>query len=85
VPFLSSNQSRPLTAGPTAELLYIRLSGGRTWWAHFEFTPVNTTPTILRKKSEDLREARHIAERYGVPRGFRLLTPTIRHSPVGTA
>ena len=32
-------------------------SGGRTWWAHFEFTRIDTTPTIRRKKIEDLREA----------------------------
>jgi hypothetical protein len=32
-----------------------RLSGGRTWWAHFAFTRIDTTPTILRKKIEDLR------------------------------
>ena len=31
--------------------------GGRTWWAHFEFTRINTTPTILPKKIEDVREA----------------------------
>ena len=31
--------------------------GGRTWWAHFEFTRMNIGPTILRKKIEDLREA----------------------------
>ena len=33
-------------------------SGGRTWWAHFEFTRININePIILRKKIEDLREA----------------------------
>jgi hypothetical protein len=26
------------------------------WWAHFEFTRMNITPTILRKKIEDVRE-----------------------------
>ncbi len=31
--------------------------GGRTWWAHFEFTRINIGPIILRKKVEDLREA----------------------------
>ena len=31
---------------------------GRAWWAHFEFTRINIAPTILRKKIEDLREAR---------------------------
>jgi hypothetical protein len=32
--------------------------GGRTWWAHVEFTPINIEPTILRKKIEDLRMLR---------------------------
>jgi hypothetical protein len=27
----------------------IWLSGGRTWWAHFEFTRINIEPIILRK------------------------------------
>ena len=31
----------------------MRLSGGRTWWAHFEFTRMNIEPIILRKKIED--------------------------------
>ena len=26
------------------------------WWAHFEFTRINTTPIILPKKIEDVRE-----------------------------
>jgi hypothetical protein len=34
------------------------LSGGRTWWAHFEFTRINIEPIILRKKIEELRDAR---------------------------
>ena len=34
------------------------LDGGRAWWAHFEFTRINIAPTILRKKFEDMREAR---------------------------
>ena len=32
--------------------------GWAHWWAHFEFTRINTTPTFLPKKIEDLREAR---------------------------
>ena len=31
----------------------MRLSGGRTWWAHFEFTRINIAPIILRKKIEE--------------------------------
>jgi hypothetical protein len=30
-------------------------SGGRAWWAHFEFTRINTTPTFLSKKIEERR------------------------------
>jgi len=33
-----------------------RPNGGRTWRAHFAFTRINTTPTILPKKFEDLRD-----------------------------
>jgi hypothetical protein len=32
-------------------------SGGRAWWAHFEFTRINIEPIILPKKVEDVREA----------------------------
>jgi len=32
------------------------LSGGRTWWVHFEFTRINIEPIILRKKIEDFRK-----------------------------
>jgi len=35
----------------------LQSSGGRTWWAHFEFTRVNIEPTIRRKKVEELSEA----------------------------
>jgi hypothetical protein len=31
----------------------IPLSGGRTWWAHFEFTRINIARIILRNKFED--------------------------------
>ena len=30
-----------------------RPGGGRTWWAHFEFTRINIEPIILRKKIEE--------------------------------
>jgi hypothetical protein len=32
------------------------VSGGRTWWAHFEFTRINIEPIILKNKFEDLRQ-----------------------------
>src|SRR5262245_4419667 len=44
--------NRAPTFGPLAGA-----GGGRTWWAHFEFTRINTTPTFLPKKIEDLHEA----------------------------
>jgi hypothetical protein len=31
-----------------------RKDGGRTWWAHFEFTRINIELTILFKKIEEL-------------------------------
>ena len=39
-----------------AQLPAQAVGGGRSWWAHIEFTRMNTTPTILRKKVEDLHE-----------------------------
>jgi hypothetical protein len=36
-----------------ADVLLSLASGGRTWWAHVEFTRVNIEPIILRKKIED--------------------------------
>jgi hypothetical protein len=42
--------------GSSIPLRLVGLSGGRTWWAHFEFTRINIEPTILRKKIEDLRQ-----------------------------
>jgi hypothetical protein len=41
----------PSTAEPTG-------GGGRSWWAHFEFTRLNIEPIILRKKFEDVQEMR---------------------------
>ena len=37
-------------------------SGGRTWWAHFEFTRINIAPTILSKQFEELMNVRGIGE-----------------------
>jgi len=34
------------------------LSGGRRWWAHLQFMPVNTAPLILSNQIEDLRGVR---------------------------
>jgi hypothetical protein len=38
-------------------------TGGRVWWAHFEFTRINISPTILRKKIEDLMNVKGIGEK----------------------
>jgi hypothetical protein len=49
----------PRRAGQVGNGLLRRLSlsGGRRWWAHFEFTRINIEPIILRKKIEDAPEA----------------------------
>jgi hypothetical protein len=50
--------------GPSSDRLSLsrvrtsrRSCGGRSWWAHFEFTRINIEPIILRNKIEDSREA----------------------------
>ena len=40
-----------------------RGGGGRSWWAHLEFTRLNITPTILHKKIEDLMNVRGVGEK----------------------
>jgi hypothetical protein len=48
-----------VAVGPrTVKRLSMPFGGGRTWWAHFEFTRINIEPIILRKKIEDFYEAR---------------------------
>ena len=39
------------------------LSGGRTWWVHFEFTRINIEPIILPKKIEELMNVRGVGEK----------------------
>jgi hypothetical protein len=43
-----------MAGGPSAALS--DPSGGRTWWAHLDFTRINIELTILRKKIEELLE-----------------------------
>ena len=38
-------------------------NGGRTWWAHFEFTPINIEPIILKNKIEELMNVRGVGEK----------------------
>ena len=61
----------PLTAEHPAG--FAPSGGGRTWWAHLEFTRINMTPTIPRKKIEDLR-ALHASR--AVPRRSGILQRT---------
>lgn len=41
------------------------INGGRTWWAHIDFTRINITPTTLRKKIEDRMEILRLARSSG--------------------
>ena len=54
----------------------MRLTGGRTWWAHFEFTRINIEPIILRKKIEELMNVRGVGEK-----NFLKLKPQITIAP----
>jgi len=55
--------------------------GGRTWWAHFEFTRINIELIILRKKIEELREAREsmFDRQLNIPRDRNARSVTLRH------
>jgi len=55
------------------------LGGGRTWWAHFEFTRINIEPTILRKKIEELMNVRGVGEK-----SFLKLKPLVTVTPPKT-
>jgi hypothetical protein len=50
--------------------------GGRSWWAHLEFTRITITPTILRKKIEDLMNVRGVGEK-----SFLKLKPLVTVAP----
>jgi hypothetical protein len=39
------------------------LGGGRTWWAHFEFTRINIEPIILQNNIEDVMNVRGLGEK----------------------
>jgi hypothetical protein len=41
-----------------------RPSGGRTWWAHFEITPINIALTIPKNEFEEIRNLRFISAIY---------------------
>jgi hypothetical protein len=41
----------------------VTFDGGRSWWAHFEFTRINITPTILKNQIEDLMNVKGIGEK----------------------
>jgi hypothetical protein len=63
------------------------LRGGRTWWAHFEFTRINIEPIILRKKIEERRVLCAFASMGGVRSlccGFVAQRPTGRLNALRT-
>ena len=37
--------------------------GGRTWWAHFKFTPINIELTIPKNQVEELMNVKGIGEK----------------------
>jgi len=50
--------------------------GGRTWWAHFEFTRINIEPIIRKNKIEELMNVRGVGEK-----NFLKLKPQITVAP----
>jgi hypothetical protein len=62
VPFAVVRSQRSLVTR-CGNILVCEGSGGRTWWAHARFTPINIGLTILRKKIEDLMNVRGVGEK----------------------
>jgi hypothetical protein len=62
------------------------LHGGRTWWAHFEFTRINIEPTILQKKIEE-QLMLGPSFPFRVRRGLEVSTVPVpdRTGPIGSA
>ena len=46
-----------------ARLCAPALGGGRTWWAHFAFTPINIALTIHKNQFEELMNVKGIGEK----------------------
>jgi hypothetical protein len=53
----------------------IGFGGGRSWWAHLEFTRIHTKLTILRNQIEELMNVRGVGE-VSFPKLKSLLTLT---------
>jgi hypothetical protein len=52
--------SRPFGALQSTDLA---TSGGRSWWAHFKFIPINIALIILKNQIEDLMNVKGIGEK----------------------
>jgi len=52
--------SRVLRREPRGQRVQNHVDGGRTWWAHFEFTRMNIEPIILTNEIEELRDVRRV-------------------------
>jgi hypothetical protein len=46
---------RPSGSRAPSQTMAEAASGGRSWWAHFEFTRINIAPIILKNKIEIAR------------------------------
>ena len=55
------NEKSPRVSRPCAPLI-IRSNGGRTWWAHFDFTRINIELTFPKEEVEELMNVRGIGE-----------------------
>jgi DNA repair protein RadC len=53
------------------------------WWAHFKFTPINITPTILRKKVEELMNVKGIGEKSFLKLKALVVVPAKADKPAG--
>jgi hypothetical protein len=58
------------------------VGGGRTWWAHFEFTRINIEPIILKNKIEELMNVRGVGEKNFLKLKTQITVATAKADPL---
>lgn len=62
-----------------------RPSGGRTWWAHFEFTRINIGLTTQKNQIEELMNVKGVGEKSFLKIKDRLTVAAPRAEKTGTS
>jgi hypothetical protein len=69
-----------MSPGSSATSIALRSRGGRTWWAHLDFSRINIGPIILKNQIEELMHMQGIGEQ-----SFLKLKALVMIAPAKTA